>query len=238
MGNRVYDYLVAFRKYCLEHLIDIKYHLYTGANSYILYHRKILLSFINNDVFSAGSKLHMSVYGIYDSADTLLGVMESLQDYIGCFEGELKDLVLNSNEKNVNFKAFEDAIQVLNILRLHFTWYNSKEFTGEAVSVLERSLTEFADEPFEGKIMLSSLVYARLNGKLGHKFDFNYIFCYKTSDETIFEQFVKVFNSYLGRSYGSYNGLMLFTRVALERFTKFVKSERYTRQEFSHDDKG
>lgn len=240
MGNKVSDYLERFRKYCLDQLIEKRYYMYGGSNPYTLARKNFYSSFVNNDVFKVGTKLHKGVFYTDDFSEThelLTDIMEWLRDYIKSFDSYLRAFLEKSDNSSLNFKRLNDAIEILKILKLHFTWYSGNVFDGKSASFFERNYFDFADEPFE--MVPKSLINSRINGFFGDEFYFNYIFYYKAFNKENCDQLMELFSMAKNNYSSIYDGMLLFTPNAMWKFLAYLqKNSKYRNYEHTEDEDG
>lgn len=221
MENLVSIYLLKFRSFCVKEVIEKKLYMYTGSDELTIKKKNFYISFINNDIFNLNSPLHknfISEVTSYKGNNHLIHMMEHLRQFIISFKFTLdEDYLINYARKTHNFKTIEDACQVLTVLKLHFTWHKKDRFDGNAVSIFEKTYSDYADEEFLHSMILDSIAYDRLFCDMVFPFEPNHVFFYKASSNIPFDDFINYIKEY------EYDGIILFTDKAFKYFLKFIE---------------
>ena len=231
MGNRVYEYLKRFRQFSINQIVNHKLYLYTGNDSKIIRQRDFYFSFINNYVFRPRqTRLYNLIYDSKDDDNLLPDLLKSLQEYIISLDNVLKNYASNNSTGGFNYQLLKDAIQVLNILKVGFTWHEAKEFDGKAISLFDKAYDEYVDEPINN-VVIKDIINARIKGEYGYGMDLNHILYYKADNDDSLNQLL----NYLIAEH-SYDGLLLFTAEAFQRLRDYIKnSDNYKNFYYSPD---
>lgn len=216
-GSNYLDKLQEYSRHCL---FDTRLYTYTGDDSKLISQQHFFEKLLSNDAFSDSGDLSRIFFIEQDGkslSEKVKNTMESIRLLIDNWGNKAKES--SSTEFQDYYKMVTDAIQILQIMRVHFTWHQAKFFEGKPSSLFNRIYSANADDPIENDFAPDTIIENRLKGDFDY--DFNHILYYRASNHPeFFKQFLHFLTS---SANNSYKGLLLFSTDAMLSFFDYIK---------------